>query len=462
MNKEKQKAILDKWLKAHPLIAEYIEAEEALELMEPEFGEDEFKDGVVNDLRNFVSKEQAKEEMAKCPLGVTVRVGAFLDALEVVKPTLDKKGATAFLYLKAKDNRLTLYSTNLHQETKTSITANVAVEGQVLINPRRIPIALKGFDSSKPLTFFAAPQSYAVSIQAGAVKMSLAANVSVEELGVKADAMPTEADTYITIPTARLNDYARLSTFCIPNDQTGQRANLAVLRVTADGAEATDGSIAVQITSAEKGNCDKSLLIPIKALDTLKTLTKERPGETVCIHNTNKEDIDFIGTVYFTFKDGTQYGCVSPRIHYPNLKPVFDACPSQEAYCAKVPLDKLKASLSRLDPLTSKSNSKRIIEPHFSKDQLTLVARGDEPATDDIPITYEGKTPNKVVKQAYNIGYLQNIAARVNSNTLTLFISEHKEGAKYVDLTVTDHEGEDAERIDIKYVVMGVRVNKNN
>lgn len=386
-------------------------------------------------------------------------VGALLDAFALINPTLDRKGSSANLYLNAseKTNSLYLYSTNFISETVTRIklqTGELETPGEVLVNPSKLADGLQALPKDTPVHLNLTPTANALKVQAANVKFSLAANTSIKELADKMRAVPWKLAPVTEIPITELSEFTGRSAFCIPNDQTGQRANLAALKlITGEACEeafATDGSIAVHISSSKKqgkgtGWGASGLLIPVGALPALKGLAnKRKKGETVRIIPTANQN-----KVFFRFADDTYFGSLVMITQYPNLKTVID---QKLQYTVEVPRESFGQSLTRAGSFVSSAATKKIIELEFSKDEMVLCTKGDEPLTDKIAIKYIGGHPEEAVKLGMNIDYLASIASSSQSEFLTLqFTKEDK------PLIITDMIGEEEERIDIKYVVMGIR-----
>lgn len=388
-------------------------------------------------------------------------VGALLDAFAITSPTLDKKGPSSALYLNASDKtgKLHLYSTNLRSETLTRVNISdngIEESGEILINPGKLADGLSSLPKTTPVTMISTPTGNALKVQAGSVKFSLAANVSVSDLSNRARAIPLKSEPNATIPTAELEEFTSRSEFCIPNDQTGQRANLAALRICSksdrEEAVATDGSIAVRIVSVKKqgkgeGMGETGLQLPASSLPVLKSLTTKRKGETVSIIlNENKSK------VFFKFSDGTYFGSQVLVTKYPNMDFVFD---QKSDYYAEVPRESFKQSLVRASSFVTSTSSKKVLEIEFDRSKVSLRANGDEPLSDEISITYKGEEPPDAVKMAMNIDYLASIAAGSKSENLTFGFGKDDQ-----PLVMTDHTGEDDDQINVKYVVMGVRLSK--
>lgn len=384
-------------------------------------------------------------------------VGTLLEAFSVTSPTLDKKGSAANLYLNANDKLgfLYLYSTNLASETATKIKAEIETPGEILVNPTKLKDGLQGLDKTTAVNLVLTPTGNALKIQAGNVKFSLAANTGAKELGDRLRAIPkSTAPATAVVPAAELIEFTSRSSFCIPNDETGQRASFAALKLVSDDqreeAFATDGSIAVHVASIKKqgkgeGIGAAGLLIPLAALQALNALVAKKRGETVSIILTEKKN-----KVFFRFADGTHFGALTMATTFPNLKPIID---QNLQFYFDVPRELFKQSLNRASSFVNTLASKKILELEFGPDNLLLKANGDDSLSDSVAITYKGQKPEGTVRLGMDIGYLINIASGSRSENLTFgFSSDVK------PLMITDKEGEDDDQINIKYVVMGVRL----
>lgn len=299
------------------------------------------------------------------------------------------------------------------------------------------------------------PTGNALKVQAGNVKFSLAANTGVKEIADRMRTIPVRTTVAIaTMPANELAEFTKRSVFCIPNDQTGQRANLAALKLStgldSEEAFATDGSIAVHIASVKKlgkgeGLGATGLLIPAQALQPLSALVTKRKGESVSIlrpENGNK--------VFFRFADGTHFGALFMATNYPNLKPIID---QQPEFVFDIPRELFKQSLARATSFVPSVSTKKILELELGPDVIKLSANGDDSLSDTIAITYTGNKPAAPVRIGMNIDLLFNVTSSSHSEHLTFgFTSPEK------PLVVTDKEGEDDEQINIKYVVSGVRI----
>lgn len=383
-------------------------------------------------------------------------VGALTEAFALTSPTLDRKGSSANLYLNANEKLgfLYLYSTNLLAETATKIKAEIETPGEVLVNPGKLSDGLSGLPKETPVSLTLTPTGNALKVQAGTVKFSLAANTAFKELGDRMRAIPAKSTPVAVIPATELIEFTKRSVFCIPNDQTGQRANLAALKLSTgtdrEEAFATDGSIAVHIQSSKKqskgeGLPASGLLIPAQALQALSSIVAKKKGETVAIILNDKKN-----KVFFKFADGTHFGALTMATVYPNLKGIID---QGSKFRFEMSRELFKQSLSRASSFVPSTASKRILELEIGAESIALKANGDDSLSDTVAITYTGTKPGEVVKLGMNIDHLFNIASSSHSENLTFgFASDDK------PLVVTDREGEDDDQIDIKYVVMGVRL----
>jgi len=349
---------------------------------------------------------------------------------------------------------LYLYSTNLFSETATKIKAEIETPGEVLVNPGKLADGLSGLPRETAVSLVLTPTANSLKVQAGTVKFSLAANTSVRELGDKMKAIPSKLPPVAIIPVDEMIEFTKRSGFCIPNDQTGQRANLAALKLsTSDEREeafATDGSIVVHITSAKKqskgdGLGATGLLIPAQALQALTSIVAKKKGETVSVILTEKKN-----KVFFKFADGTHFGALTMATPYPNLKVITD---QPMTFLFDIPRELFKQSLTRASSFVPSSASKRILELEIGTEMIALKANGDDSLSDTVAITYKGNKPAEAVKMGMNIDHLFNIASGSPSENLTFgFASSDK------PLIVTDKVGEDDDQINVKYVVMGVRL----
>lgn len=383
-------------------------------------------------------------------------VGALLDALALTSPTLDRKGTSANLYLNANEKLgfLYLYSTNMSCETATKIKAEIETPGEVLVNPGKLADGLSGLAKDTAVSLTLTPTGNSLKVQSGMLKFSLASNIAFKELGDRMRAIPSKSEPVAIIPATELIEFTKRSVFCIPNDQTGQRINLAALKLSTskdrEEAFATDGSIVVHISSSKKqskgdGFGEIGLLIPSSALPALTSLVAKKKGETVAVILTEKKN-----KVFFKFADGTHFGALIVATVYPNLKPIID---QPMTYLFDIPRELFKQSLTRASSFVPSSASKRILELSIDAENITITANGDDSLSDIIAITYKGTKPSEAVKLGMNIDHLFNITSGSHSENLTFSFSS---GDK--PLVVTDKEGDDEDQIDTKYVVMGVRL----
>lgn len=396
-------------------------------------------------------KEILKEQHMK----LRTTVEALSKAFALVAPTLDNKGSSSNLYLNANDNSgyLYLYSTNLISETVTKIKVEVETSGEVLINPDKLKHGLSELPKDTPVTMELAASGNAVIVKANNVKFSLAANSGVKEISDKVKAMPFKIEPNAIVPARELKEFANRTMFCIPNDQTGQRANLAALKIsiTSDGEEvyATDGSIAVRLSSTKRlgkgAGLSESILLPAPALQALSTLATKKNGETVSIIVTDKKN-----KIFFRFADGTHFGALTAATLFPNLKSVVD---QKTSFLFTIPRDLLKQSLTRASFFVSSVATKSTLEMEFEKDKLNIRAKGDDVLSDSIPIIYEGVKPEAPVKLGMNISHLVNVTNSSSSNTLGLGFTGSAN-----PLIVIDKDIKDDEELDIRYVIMGTRI----
>lgn len=386
------------------------------------------------------------------------KVGTLLDTYALVAPTLDKKGTSANLYLNMNDKSgfLYMYSTNLACETAAKLkpeTEDVKA-GEVLVNPSKLTDGLAGLPKDTPVTLVLTEKGNALNVKAGNVKFSLSANTNAKELGDRLRAIPSKSEPAAVVPTAELSEFIRRSIFCIPNDQTGQRANLAALKISdiengGEEALATDGSIAVHVTSSKKqgkGSIGSNgILIPAQALQALSALVAKKSGEKVSIILTEKKN-----KIFFKFADGTHFGALTLASVFPNLKTIMDR---KSSFVLDIPRELFKQSLNRATSFVSSVASKSILELEFGPENLSIKANGDDILSDSIPILYTGDKPLSTIRLGMNIAHLVNITSGSSSEHLTFGFTNPD-----TPLTVIDTKGEDEETIHTKYVVMGVKL----
>lgn len=396
-------------------------------------------------------REIPKEQHMK----LRTTVGTLFNTFALTSPTLDNKGSSSNLYLNANDKSgfLYLYSTNLICETATKIRVEVEEGGEVLINPSKLEHGLAELPKDTPVSLSLSALGNTMIVQASSVKFSLAANTGVKELGDKMRAIPFKEEPIAIIPAKELKEFASRAMFCIPNDQTGQRANLAAMKlsITNEGEEAyaTDGSIAVRLSSSSRLGKGKglqdSLLVPAPALQALNSLVTKKNGETVSIIVTDNKN-----KVYFRFADGTHFGALTMATPFPNLKPVID---QETTFVFDISRELFKKSLSRASFFVSSATSKKTLELEFGSEKLDIKANGDDILSDNLPIIYKGKPPTSPIKLGMNIAHLLNITSSSQSKDLTIGFTGPTN-----PLTISDTDNEEDDKINVKYVVMGVRL----
>lgn len=380
-------------------------------------------------------------------------VNALLNAFELTSPTLDSKGVSSNLYLQANDKSgfLYLYSTNLLTETFAKTKAEITSPGEVLINPSKMKDGLAGISKDSAVNLELTPTGNQLKVQCGKVKFSLAASADVKEMGNRLRSIPFKSPAAITIPAAELSEFTKRSVFCLPDDKSGQLANLAVLKMsdTEAGEEtfATNGSIMVHIASVKKQSTGKlglDLQIPSQALAPLSGLVAKKTLQTI--------DIILSGSnrVFFKFADGTYFGTLTQATNYPNLKTIINQVPK---YRFEIVREELKSTLMRAKSFVNQETTVKSLELEFGLDTLNISANGQDALTDEIGITYTGEKPVSKMRIGVDINYLINILAGSRSEKLTLgFTSDTS------PIMVQDTEGEDDDLLNIKYIVMGIKL----
>lgn len=382
------------------------------------------------------------------------KVASLLDAYSLVAQTLDSKGAGAKLYLQANDKSgfLYLYSTNLISETATKTKAEVEIAGEVMVDPKKLSAGLAGIPKDTPVTLALTPTGNALKVTAGKTSFSLASDTTVRDLSNRMKSIPAKESPVSTIPVSELVAFTKRAIFCIPNDETGQRQSLSALKLVDDSTEvafATDGEIAVKISSQKtqrkgSGVGETGLLIPAQSLAPLTSIATKKVGESVSVILTPNRN-----RVFFKFADGTHFGSMTMATNYPNLNPVID---QQVSYKFKVGRESLKQVLTRAGAFAG-VGSKRTIEIDLTEDHLQVNAIGDDSLSDQIPITYESIVPTGPIKLGMNLDRLFNIAASSKSESLILGFTDPQK-----PLIVLDSEGDEDDRINVKYVMAGVRL----
>jgi DNA polymerase III sliding clamp (beta) subunit (PCNA family) len=386
-------------------------------------------------------------------------VSVLTEAFAITSPTLDTKGASSNIYLKVNETLgiLYLYSTNLASETATKIMieAGSAEKGEVLVNPSKLKDGLASLKGDTPVELSTNTEGTILQVKASNVKFSLASNSQVRELSERMHAIPSKITPIVELPVTKLVEFIKRSIFCIPNDQTGQRANFSALKIcdsetTGEEAFATDGTIAVHVIATTKESkgilAEPGLLIPAVALTPLAALaSKRKAGETVAIIATEKKN-----KVFFKFADGTHFGTLTMATSYPNLKPIMDRTPT---YVFSIPREPLKQALGRASSFVSSVASKKIIELEIEPKQLVIRANGEDSLSDTILINYTGECPKESTRVGMNIDNIFNITSSSKSEQLTFGYSKSNE-----PLVITDTIGDEEEKMNIKYVMMGVRL----
>jgi DNA polymerase III sliding clamp (beta) subunit (PCNA family) len=183
----------------------------------------------------------------------------------------------------------------------------------------------------------------------------------------------------------------------------------------------------------------------VQALPPLSSLVNSRRGETVSIILTEKKN-----KVFFKFSDGTHFGALTMATTYPNLKSIID---QPSTFSLDVPREPFKQSLLRATSFVSTVASKRIVELELGAENIAIRANGDDNLSDTVAITCKGTKPTTLVRIGMNIDLLFNVMSSSHSENLTFgFNSENN------PLVVTDQEGDDDDKINVKYVVSGVRL----
>jgi DNA polymerase III sliding clamp (beta) subunit (PCNA family) len=380
-------------------------------------------------------------------------VNALLNAFELTSPTLDNKGVSSNLYLQANDKSgfLYLYSTNLLTETFAKLKAEITLPGEVLINPSKLKDGLVGIGKESSVNLELTPTGNQLKVQCGKVKFSLSASADVKEMGNRLRTIPFKSVAAVTIPASELLEFTKRSGFCLPDDKSGQLANLAVLKMsdTEAGEEtfATNGSIMVHVASVKKqstGNLGSELQIPSQALPPLAGLVAKKTLQTI--------DIIISGSnrVFFKFADGTYFGTLTQATNYPNLKTIVSQVPK---YKFEIVREELKSTLMRAKSFVNQETTIKSLELEFNQESLIISANGQDPFTDEIGISYIGDKPESKVRIGVDINYLINIIAGSNSEKLTLgFTSDTS------PVMVQDTKGEDDDLLNIKYIVMGIKL----
>lgn len=378
-------------------------------------------------------------------------VGSLLGTLGVVSPTLDSKGPASNLYMQANDTSgfMYMYTTNLISETATKSKVEVEVPGEALVNPGKLAKGLVGIPTETQVSLSLTPTGNALKISAGKTNFSLACSVDVKDLAARMKQLPKET-AIIHIPLSLLAAFTKRTIFCIPNDQTGQRQTLSSLKISDSGfgeeALATDGAIVVRVSCVKKqgkGSLgDKGLLIPSQSLQPLHTLAARKKGETVGIVINDQRS-----RAVFKFPDGTLFSSMTMSTQYPNIRPI--ACMEPEFSCS-LNREELKKALDRASAFIG---TNKVIELGINDENMSIYANGDDSLSDQVSLTYTNKKPGAAVRLGISIDYLSNIASSSHNTDLSFgFTSQDK------PIMISDHEGEDEERIDIKYVMMGVRL----
>lgn len=190
--------------------------------------------------------------------------------LQKVVPSKPQLSILSSILLKAENNHLLLYATDLYIGIKTEIIVEVEQEGIVVIDGE----VFKSFISS---------------LNVGKIQLKLEENVlHVSQGKIKSKISCQTAEEYPQFPevngdefTISLNDLEKIQNlvmFCASNDQTRPVLTSILLKFSPENLEVvgTDGFRLAQLYFKDKSfSIDKSLLIPAKALAEFYRIAKQ-------------------------------------------------------------------------------------------------------------------------------------------------------------------------------------------
>jgi DNA polymerase III sliding clamp (beta) subunit (PCNA family) len=317
---------------------------------------------------------------------LTVKSGALVEAASEASLSSDKTdvAGSRALYLRAvqKDSFLYAYSSNMKSRILTKITADVKVEGEVVIQPGIIPGILKGVpeDEDIRLELNDAKNQIRLIYKGGSKRLPASTVVSVMSEAV--NKLPGKAPASFSLKGAILEDYCRRGSACAPSEDDRTMARPILCLSTKAGqctATATDCVLGVRLRSAGKiqGEPVQDLYVCSLSMPALGRLLARRREQMVDVILGPLNSYGKPGEVFFRFGD-VLFGARLLDGGFPDVAGFLDGLSPK--YWCEVPVDAFKLALQRNAQLVSE---KSWIKLEFCDDELKIDANSQEGDGDD-------------------------------------------------------------------------------
>ncbi len=359
--------------------------------------------------------------------------------LQLCQGVVEKRSTIPILsnvLLRATGGRLELAATDLDVTIQTSCPANVADEGSLTVEAKRLFDVVRSLpDDEVKLTL---QENQSLQIESGSAKFRL--------LGLPAEDYPTlpriEVGEARSIELSDLKTMVEKVIFAITHEETRFQLNGALLKLFEEKMEmvATDGHRMALVTMPETTEGKKqelTMLIPRKALHELLRL---EPGEDSTVRFGLSEN-------HLFFETGERRLMARMiDVNFPNYLEVIARDNNRRVV---VDRERLLGTIRRVSIVANERT--RAVRFDFEPGKLTVSSTNAElgDARETVPIDYSGES----FHIGLNAGYVTDFLSAVDTNKVTLDLRD--ENSQCIGRPMGD---DDDLPYDYLYVVMPMRI----
>lgn len=355
-----------------------------------------------------------------------------LSSLQKVIPNKPQMAILSSILLRAEENHLQIFATDLYLGIKTEVVVEVKDPGSLVVDGE---------------TF----KSFINSLPPGKIELSLKDNSLLIQQGKLHSKMSCQnAEEYPQFPEVKgdefslpLQDLEKIQnrvSFCASNDQTRPILTSLLMKFSEKSLEvvATDGFRLAQLFLKEHDFVlEKTLLVPVKALSELYRISKQQKEDTLRILVSEE-----LKQLLFKVSNVEMY----VRLIEGEYPPYEKIIPPEFRLTVEFDTQEFLQELKRA--LIFSRDSSNIVRLEIQEDNL--IVRSSSPSFGEYQGEISLKNKNKETgKIAFNVHYLIDFISSVVSETVQFSMNESLKPAEFKDLTEKD----------FLYIAMPFRVN---
>lgn len=356
-----------------------------------------------------------------------------LSYLQKVIPSKPQMAILSSILLKAEDNHLLLFATDLYLGIKTELVVEVKESGSLVVDGDVFKSFINSLAAGKVDLDF---EENSLIVSQGRLQSKIACQAA-DEYPQFPDVMGDE----FTLPVADLEKIQNFVMFCASLDQTRPVLTSLLMKFTPQNLEvvATDGFRLARLFFRDKQfSLEKNLLIPVKALVELARISKQKDLETlqIIVSEELKQLLFKVGSVqmYVRLIEG----------EYPPYEKII---PPEFAIHIEMDTQEFLQELKRA--MIFARDASNIVRLEIEADKLLISSASPSFGEYHGEITIKNPQQGQG-KIAFNIHYLMDFISAIKSETLQFAMNESLKPAQFND----PHEK------DYLYIAMPFRVNE--